>query len=90
MEKSPASTTPYGKSTTVGAGDRRTREGPQGSLRVAADGRIGADKVFEVISIAMSRYRLWGPAAIAFAVWPNFRPLVWRQTQRNAWLGSEA
>lgn len=48
MEKAPASTTPYGEGTSLGAGDGRTNEGPQGSRRDAADGRIGGDKVFEV------------------------------------------
>lgn len=48
MEKAPASTTPYGEGTPLGAGDGITNEGPQGSRRDAADGRIGGDKVFEV------------------------------------------
>ncbi|CAM9899756.1 unnamed protein product, partial [Laminaria digitata] len=47
MEKAPASTTPYGESVAVGAGDGRTHEGPQGPRGKAADGRIGGDKVFE-------------------------------------------
>lgn len=53
MDKAPASTTPYRDSTTLEAEGGREHEGPQGSRREAADGRIGNDKVFEVFSNAI-------------------------------------
>ena len=48
MEKAPASTTPYGDSTAVGAGDGRAHQGPQGPRGESGDGRHMGDKVFEV------------------------------------------